>query len=83
LADFDDDGFRDASPHPSPVPPKPVVNTRNLLEIAIKTVRLMRRNQELQAKLTELQTETDAFIASVMLNPENQTLRAQLATNKK
>jgi hypothetical protein len=57
-------------------------NSQGLLEIAVKTVRLMRRNQELQAKLTQLQSETDAFISSVMLNPENETLRIQMEAKK-
>lgn len=50
-------------------------NTKGLFDIALKTVKLIRRNQELQMRLAQLQEETNAFIESVMLNPENETLR--------
>lgn len=50
-------------------------NTKGLFDIALKTVKLIRRNQELQMRLAQLQEETKAFIASVMANPENESLR--------
>ncbi|XP_058059980.1 uncharacterized protein LOC131210714 [Anopheles bellator] len=50
-------------------------NHKGLFDIALKTVRLIRRNQELQLRLSELQEETNAFIESVMANPENEPLR--------
>ncbi|XP_058823393.1 uncharacterized protein LOC131684483 [Topomyia yanbarensis] len=50
-------------------------NTKGLFDIALKTVKLIRRNQELQIRLSQLQAETKAFIESVMANPENETLR--------
>lgn len=50
-------------------------NTKGLFDIALKTVKLIRRNQELQMRLAQLQEETNAFIESVMSNPENETLR--------
>lgn len=49
--------------------------TRGLLDIAVRTIKLIRRNQELQQRLMELQQETQTFIDSVMANPENQSLR--------
>lgn len=50
-------------------------NTKGLFDIALKTVKLIRRNQELQMRLAQLAQETNAFIESVMSNPENETLR--------
>ncbi|XP_053694940.1 uncharacterized protein LOC128742565 [Sabethes cyaneus] len=50
-------------------------NTKGLFDIALKTVKLIRRNQELQSRLAQLQQETKAFIESVMANPENEPLR--------
>lgn len=47
------------------------------MDIAIKTVKLMRRNQILQKKLSQLQSETQAFIQSVLDNPENQAIKEQ------
>lgn len=55
-------------------------NTKGLFDIALKTVKLVRRNQELQMRLAQLQEETKAFIASVMANPENEPLRSQFQT---
>lgn len=55
-------------------------NTKGLFDIALKTVKLIRRNQELQMRLAELQVETNAFIESVMSNPENETLRNRFQT---
>lgn len=55
-------------------------NTKGLFDIALKTVKLIRRNQELQMRLAQLQEETKAFIASVMANPENESLRSQFQT---
>lgn len=53
-------------------------NTKGLFDIALKTVKLIRRNQELQMRLAQLQEETKAFIESVMANPENESLRNQI-----
>lgn len=53
-------------------------NTKGLFDIALKTVKLIRRNQELQMRLAQLQQETNAFIESVMANPENESLRNQM-----
>uniref|UniRef100_A0A182JWX1 Uncharacterized protein n=1 Tax=Anopheles christyi TaxID=43041 RepID=A0A182JWX1_9DIPT len=50
-------------------------NHKGLFDIALKTVKLIRRNQELQLRLAQLQEETNAFIDSVMANPENESLR--------
>lgn len=55
-------------------------NTKGLFDIALKTVKLIRRNQELQMRLAQLQVETNAFIESVMSNPENETLRNRFHT---
>lgn len=45
------------------------------MDIALKTVKLIRRNQILQRKLSQLQFETQAFIQSVLDNPENQAIK--------
>lgn len=52
-------------------------NHKGLFDIALKTVKLIRRNQELQLRLAQLQEETNAFIESVMANPENESLRSR------
>lgn len=52
-------------------------NHKGLFDIALKTVKLIRRNQELQLRLSQLQEETNAFIESVMANPENESLRSR------
>lgn len=49
-------------------------NSKTLVEIAMRTIKLIRRNQELQNKLYQLQQETNCFIKSVMANPENKVL---------
>jgi hypothetical protein len=46
-----------------------------LLDITVRTVNLVRRNQQLQNRLAALQAETRAFIRSVLDNPENQEIR--------
>lgn len=54
------------------------INHRNhpgLIDIAKRTIMLIRRNQELQNRLHELQRETKDFIETVMSNPENKNLR--------
>ncbi|XP_055611312.1 uncharacterized protein LOC129757933 isoform X2 [Uranotaenia lowii] len=56
-------------------------NTKGLFDIALKTVKLIRRNQELQKRLAQLQQETKAFIESVMANPENESLRSHYQTS--
>lgn len=42
-----------------------------LLDITIRTMALLRRNQQLQYRLSALQAETRAFVQSVLSNPEN------------
>nr|XP_029732978.1 uncharacterized protein LOC109433369 [Aedes albopictus]XP_029732982.1 uncharacterized protein LOC109433369 [Aedes albopictus] len=61
--------------HNQPNVPHHPNNTKGLFDIALKTVKLIRRNQELQMRLAQLQRETNAFIESVMANPENESLR--------
>lgn len=53
-------------------------NTRQLFDIAMSTFRLVKKNQEFQLKLRELQMDTKNFIDSVMENPENQSIKEQL-----
>lgn len=48
---------------------------RNLFEIAMKTIVLLRRNRLLQQRLHQLKMETRHFVDSVMSNPENAKLR--------
>jgi len=55
-------------------------NTRGLIEIAMRTIKLIRRNQELQKRLSDLQRETNCFIETVMANPENKNLRSPVAS---
>lgn len=54
---------------------------RGLLEIAIKTVKLLQKNRTLQARLDQLQVETRQFVDSVMANPENCDLRDRIKYN--
>lgn len=42
-----------------------------LLDITLRTMALLRRNQQLQCRLSALQAETRAFVQSVLNNPEN------------
>ncbi|XP_061497310.1 location of vulva defective 1 isoform X1 [Anopheles gambiae] len=58
-------------------------NHKGLFDIALKTVKLIRRNQELQVRLAQLQEETSAFIDSVMANPENESLRSHFYSSKR
>lgn len=53
-------------------------NTDGLLSIAIKTIKLVKRNQLLQQRLTQLQLETTEFIQSVLANPENRHFRQNI-----
>uniref|UniRef100_A0A182NRM4 Uncharacterized protein n=1 Tax=Anopheles dirus TaxID=7168 RepID=A0A182NRM4_9DIPT len=62
--------------HHHPNVPHHPNNHKGLFDIALKTVKLIRRNQELQLRLAQLQEETNAFIDSVMANPENESLRS-------
>lgn len=48
--------------------------TKGLLDIALRTMKLIHRNKILQQRLTQLQEETQVFVASVMANPENKHL---------
>uniref|UniRef100_A0A0A1X6D6 Uncharacterized protein KIAA1737 n=2 Tax=Zeugodacus cucurbitae TaxID=28588 RepID=A0A0A1X6D6_ZEUCU len=52
-----------------------IKKTEGLLSIALKTIKLVKRNQLLQRRLAQLQLETSEFIQSVMANPENQHIR--------
>lgn len=51
--------------------PQYQIRRESLIEIAMRTVMLMRQNQQLQQKLAALQAETKMFMQSVMNNPEN------------
>jgi guanylate kinase len=53
-------------------------NTRLLLEIAISTFSLAKKNREIQERLKELKTDTKKLIESVLENPENESVRDQL-----
>lgn len=53
-------------------------NTEGLLSIAIKTIKLVKRNQLLQQRLNQLQMETSEFIQSVLNNPENRHFREKI-----
>lgn len=55
---------------------------RNLFEIAMKTIVLLRRNRLLQQRLQQFQMETRHFVDSVMSNPENAKLRQSLSEIK-
>lgn len=60
--------------HRLTLPPPPhssAARQRTLVEIAIKTVELLKRNQLLHERLARLQMETRQFVDSVMSNPEN------------
>lgn len=52
-------------------------STKNLFDITIRTIKLIKRNQELHTKLSQLQSDTKTFFKSIMENPENQMLRNQ------
>ncbi|XP_055847610.1 uncharacterized protein LOC129913123 [Episyrphus balteatus] len=56
-------------------------HTKGLFEIAIKMIKLVHRNQLLQRRLSQLQTETSQFIQSVLANPENQAFRDKVQAN--
>lgn len=58
-------------------------STDGLLSIAIKTIRLVKRNQLLQQRLTQLQLETSEFIQSVLSNPENKHFRDNIKQCKR
>uniref|UniRef100_A0A1A9W473 Glucose-methanol-choline oxidoreductase N-terminal domain-containing protein n=1 Tax=Glossina brevipalpis TaxID=37001 RepID=A0A1A9W473_9MUSC len=53
-------------------------STEGLLSIAIKTIKLVKRNQLLQQRLNQLQIETSEFIQSVLNNPENRHFREKI-----
>lgn len=46
-----------------------------LLDIAIATLKLIKRNREFQSKLTELQSDTANLLNSVLENPENHLMK--------
>lgn len=54
-----------------------------LLDITVRTVNLVRRNQQLQHRLAALQAETRAFVRSVLNNPENQAIRELTSRSKR
>ncbi|PNF42422.1 hypothetical protein B7P43_G10956 [Cryptotermes secundus] len=54
-----------------------------LLDITVRTVNLVRRNQQLQHRLAALQAETRAFVRSVLNNPENQAVRELTSRSKR
>lgn len=54
---------------------------RGLIEIAMKTIKLLQRNRTLQERLEELQAETRQFVDSVMSNPENAEFRKEILSN--
>ncbi|XP_066989556.1 uncharacterized protein Cipc isoform X2 [Macrobrachium rosenbergii] len=45
-----------------------------LLDITMKTAQLLRKNQELQKEIENLQKETRSFVLSVLTNPENRPI---------
>ncbi|XP_070500098.1 uncharacterized protein Cipc [Chironomus tepperi] len=53
-------------------------NTRHLFDVAMSTFKIIKKNQEFQIKLRELQMDTKNFIDSIMENPENQSIKEQL-----
>lgn len=53
-------------------------NTRLLLEIAVATFRLSKRNKEFQMKLSELQADTRSLMKSVLENPENKGVKEKM-----
>jgi hypothetical protein len=53
-------------------------STKCLFDLTISTVQLVRKNQELQMKIFELQSDTRKFIDSIMTNPENHLLKRHL-----
>ena len=53
-------------------------DTKNLFDIALTTFKLVKRNQEIQMRIRELQMETKSFVDSVMENPENRWIKEQL-----
>ncbi|XP_011198146.2 uncharacterized protein LOC105222495 [Bactrocera dorsalis] len=55
-----------------------IKKTEGLLSIALKTIKLVKRNQLLQRRLAQLQVETSEFIQSVMANPENRHIRGNM-----
>lgn len=52
---------------------------RTLIDIAFKTIELLKRNRLLHERLERLQMETSQFVNSVMSNPENASLKQATA----
>ncbi|XP_042855256.1 uncharacterized protein LOC122242106 [Penaeus japonicus] len=48
-----------------------------LLDITLRTARLLRCNQHLQHEILSLQEETKVFVDSVLKNPENKNILRQ------
>ncbi|XP_053968195.1 GATA zinc finger domain-containing protein 8 [Anastrepha ludens] len=71
----DDDDEHDSDTYSSMCEIK---NTEGLLAIALKTIKLVKRNQMLQRRLAQLQLETSEFIQSVLANPENRHFRDKM-----
>lgn len=57
-------------------------STKCLFDLTISTIQLVKRNQELQMKIFELQSDTRKFIDSIMTNPENRLLKRHLESIK-
>lgn len=53
-------------------------NTRHLLDIAIATFKLIKKNKEFQMKISELQSDTTNFLNSILENPENHLMKERL-----
>merc|ERR1712020_419417 len=52
-----------------------VLSESGLLDVTLQTADLLRKNQELQKDIDKLKEETQAFVESVLRNPENRWLR--------
>lgn len=56
----------------------------NLMQIALRTIKLLQRNRALQKKLAQLKIETSRFVSSVMANPANtETFRTIVIPKKR
>jgi hypothetical protein len=57
---------------------KDLLSKSGMLGITLKTADLLKRNNQFQTDLRSLKEETNAFVDSVMANPENQSLLNKL-----
>ncbi|XP_077289212.1 clock interacting protein circadian [Arctopsyche grandis] len=62
--------------------PRYQIRRESLIEIAMRTVMLMKQNQQLQQKLAALQAETKMFMQTVMNNPETKASAENTDTPK-